>query len=78
MTVEADATVEPDGPQAIGQRRVLIIIGALFDRMAPVLWVIAVLSNITVIHRMIYTYQECKRLEDAQLRSVRSATPINS
>jgi len=29
MTVEADATVEPDGPQAIGQRRVLIIIGAL-------------------------------------------------
>ena len=29
MTVEADAIVEPDGPQAIGQRRVLIIIGAL-------------------------------------------------
>jgi len=29
MTVEADARVEPDGPQAIGQRRVLIIIGAL-------------------------------------------------
>ena len=29
-----------------------------------------VLSNLTVIHRMIYTYQECKRLEDAQLRAV--------
>src|SRR5690348_13169257 len=29
MTVEADATVEPDGPPSIGQRRVLIIIGAL-------------------------------------------------
>src|SRR5579871_6260307 len=54
------------------ERIVLIIIGALFDRMAPVLWVIAVLSNITVIHRMVYTFQECKRLEDAQLRSVRS------
>ena len=52
------------------ERVVLIIIGALFDRMAPVLWVIAVLSNLTVIHRMIYTWQECKRLEDAQLRSV--------
>jgi CDP-diacylglycerol--glycerol-3-phosphate 3-phosphatidyltransferase len=52
------------------ERVVLIIIGALFDRMAPVLWVIAVLSNLTVIHRMIYTYQECKRLEDAQLRAV--------
>src|SRR5271169_540898 len=49
------------------ERVVLIIIGALFDRMAPVLWVIAVLSNLTVIHRMIYTYRETKRLEEAQL-----------
>src|SRR5579871_5422711 len=49
------------------ERVVLIIIGALFNRMAPVLWVIAVLSNLTVIHRMIYTWQETKRLEDAQL-----------
>jgi CDP-diacylglycerol---glycerol-3-phosphate 3-phosphatidyltransferase len=45
------------------ERIVLIIIGALFDRMAPVLWVIAVLSNLTVIHRMIFTFQECKRIE---------------
>lgn len=51
------------------ERIVLLIIGALFDRMAPVLWVIAVLGNITVIHRMIFTYQESKRLEHAQLRS---------
>jgi len=51
------------------ERIVLLIIGALFDRMAPVLWVIAVLGNLTVIHRMIFTYQEAKRLEDAQLRA---------
>jgi CDP-diacylglycerol--glycerol-3-phosphate 3-phosphatidyltransferase len=51
------------------ERVVLLIIGALFDRMAPVLWVIAVLSNITVAHRMIFTYQEAQRLEDAQLRA---------
>ena len=50
------------------ERVVLLIIGALFDRMAPVLWVIAVLSNLTVIHRMIYTFQQAKRLEEAQLR----------
>ena len=50
------------------ERVVLLIIGALFDRMAPVLWVIAVLGNITVIHRMIFTYQEARRLEEAQLR----------
>jgi CDP-diacylglycerol---glycerol-3-phosphate 3-phosphatidyltransferase len=51
------------------ERIVLFIIGALFDRMAPVLWVIAVLGNLTVIHRMIFTYQESKHLEDAQLRT---------
>ena len=51
------------------ERVVLIIIGALFDRMAPVLWVIAILSNITVIHRMIYTWQEAKHFEDAQPRA---------
>src|SRR6202140_4928383 len=56
------------------ERVVLIIIGALFNRMAQVLWVIAVLSNITVIHRMIYTWQETKRLEDAQLRAVPAPT----
>lgn len=56
------------------ERIVLIIIGALFDRMAPVLWVIAVLSNLTVVHRMIYTWQEARRLEDAQLRAVRPET----
>jgi CDP-diacylglycerol--glycerol-3-phosphate 3-phosphatidyltransferase len=53
------------------ERVVLIIIGALFNRMAPVLWVIAIFSNLTVIHRMIYTWQEAKRLEDAQLRAVK-------
>jgi CDP-diacylglycerol--glycerol-3-phosphate 3-phosphatidyltransferase len=43
------------------ERVVLIIIGALFDRMAPVLWLIAVLSNVTVIHRILYTRQEARK-----------------
>ena len=47
------------------ERVVLIIIGALANRMAPVLWVIAVLSNITVVSRMIYTWEETRRLGDA-------------
>lgn len=54
------------------ERIVLLIIGALFDRMAAVLWVIAVLGNLTVVHRMIYTYQEARRLEEAQLRPART------
>src|SRR5512146_2042359 len=40
------------------ERIVLVIIGALFNRMAPVLWVIAVLSLITVVHRIRYTYEQ--------------------
>jgi len=47
------------------ERVVLLIIGALFDRMAAVLWVIAILSNVTVIHRMLYTWQETRKLEAA-------------
>jgi CDP-diacylglycerol--glycerol-3-phosphate 3-phosphatidyltransferase len=42
------------------ERIVLLIIGAVFDRMAPVLWVIATLSNITVVHRIWYTRQICR------------------
>ena len=44
------------------ERIVLIIIGALANRMAPVLWVLAILSNITVISRIIYTWEETKRI----------------
>jgi CDP-diacylglycerol--glycerol-3-phosphate 3-phosphatidyltransferase len=43
------------------ERLVLIIIGALWSRMAPVLWIIAVLSNITVIHRIVYTWQYTRK-----------------
>ena len=43
------------------ERIVLIIIGALTDRMAPVLWIIAVLSNITVVHRCLYTWHQTQK-----------------
>ena len=45
------------------ERIVLLIIGALFNRMAQVLWVIAVLANITVIHRMLHTWRETRRMQ---------------
>ena len=44
------------------ERIVLLIIGALFNRMAAVLWVIAVLSNWTVIQRIVHTWSETQRL----------------
>ena len=42
------------------ERLVLLILGGLFDRMAPALWVIAVVSTLTVIHRITFTWQETK------------------
>ena len=45
------------------ERIVLIILGALFERwgaMAPVLWILAVISTLTVIHRISYTYGKTK------------------
>ena len=47
------------------ERIVLIILGALFNHwgvMAPVLWVLAVMCTITVVHRIQYTYQNTKHM----------------
>jgi len=48
------------------ERIVLFIIGALFDRMAPVLWVIAVVGNITVVHRMWHTWLVTKEMDQKE------------
>ena len=46
------------------ERIVLVILGALCNRwgvMAPALWVLALFSTITVIHRIRYTYTQTER-----------------
>ena len=45
------------------ERIVLLIIGALWNRMPAVLWVMAILSNWTVSQRIWYTWQESRRIE---------------
>ncbi len=42
------------------ERMVLLMLGGLFYRMAPALWVISVVSTLTVIHRIVFTWQETK------------------
>jgi CDP-diacylglycerol--glycerol-3-phosphate 3-phosphatidyltransferase len=42
------------------ERLVLLIMGGVFNRMAQVLWVVAMISTITVIHRVVYTWQELR------------------
>ena len=60
------------------ERIVLIIIGALSNRMAPVLWVLAVLSNITVIHRIIHTWRETRELDVAERQTPREPVPAEA
>jgi CDP-diacylglycerol--glycerol-3-phosphate 3-phosphatidyltransferase len=43
------------------ERIVLLVVGALTNRMVPVLWIIAVLSNVTAVQRVVYTYVELKK-----------------
>src|SRR5256885_7466582 len=42
------------------QRPGAVVIGGVFNRMGPVLWVIAVVSTLTVIHRIYFTWQETR------------------
>src|SRR5438445_8485144 len=55
------------------ERLVLVIIGALFNVMAPVLWVIAVLSTLTVIHRIQYTWARTRLMESNPAGTGRAA-----
>ncbi len=60
------------------ERIVCVIIGALFNKwgvMAAALWVLAVMSTITVIHRIRYTYLETERLKVLAAQSETHAEP---
>ncbi|HEY6549005.1 MAG TPA: CDP-alcohol phosphatidyltransferase family protein [Vicinamibacteria bacterium] len=43
------------------ERIVLIVVGALTNHMVAVLWVIAVLGNLTALQRVVYTLRELRR-----------------
>jgi CDP-diacylglycerol--glycerol-3-phosphate 3-phosphatidyltransferase len=45
--------------------------------MAPVLWVLAVLSTITIIHRITYTYQQT-RIIDLKAAEAAAAQQANA
>jgi CDP-diacylglycerol---glycerol-3-phosphate 3-phosphatidyltransferase len=59
------------------ERLVLLIIGALSNRMAPVLWIMALFSNLTVIHRIAYTWKQASNIEQpAQWRRISTKTSL--
>ncbi|MBI3932667.1 MAG: CDP-alcohol phosphatidyltransferase family protein [Acidobacteria bacterium] len=43
------------------ERIVLVILGAVTNHMVAALWIIAVLSNVAAVQRIVYTYVELKR-----------------
>jgi len=43
------------------ERIVLLILGGLTNRMVAALWIIAALSNVTALQRVVYTYVELKK-----------------
>jgi CDP-diacylglycerol---glycerol-3-phosphate 3-phosphatidyltransferase len=45
------------------ERLVLMILGGLLNRMQPALWILAVGPNVTVIHRIVRTWNETKSSE---------------
>ena len=51
----------PVGLMERPERVVLIIVGAMLNRMVAVLWIVAVLANVTAIQRIVYTYVELRR-----------------
>lgn len=42
------------------ERIVLLAVGALFDLMIPILWILAVFTHVTVIQRIHYTWKQLK------------------
>jgi CDP-diacylglycerol--glycerol-3-phosphate 3-phosphatidyltransferase len=67
MTSYARARAESLIPQCtVGllerpERIVLLIVGAVTNRMTAVLWVIAIFANLTAVQRVVYTYLQLKR-----------------
>ena len=55
------------------ERLVLMILGALTNRMAFVLWILAIGPNITVIHRIVRTWQQTKVETRPPVSSLRSS-----
>jgi hypothetical protein len=47
------------------ERLTLMILGALANRMSPVLWILAIGPNITVIHRIVHTWMQTEGVKRA-------------
>ena len=58
------------------ERMICLIAGALFDVLEPALWVLAVLANITAVHRILFTRRMTVEKVPVAPRRRRNASPI--
>ena len=57
------------------ERLVLMILGALLNRMPLVLWILAIGPNITVIHRIVHTWRQLRERDAAADRHPGNGVP---
>jgi len=57
------------------ERLVLMIVGALTNRMSPVLWILAIGPNITVIHRIVHTWLQTEGVERTAAKEAAKDAP---
>jgi len=60
------------------ERLVLLIIGTLFNKMAPVLWIMSVMSNLTVAHRIFQTWDQTSKVTSPQDPATFSASEVST
>ncbi len=60
------------------ERVILIAAGAVFDWMVPVLWILTVLTHVTVIQRILYTRQKLRTAAPASGPPPRASEPTLS
>jgi CDP-diacylglycerol--glycerol-3-phosphate 3-phosphatidyltransferase len=57
------------------ERLVLMILGGLANRMALVLWILAIGTNVTVIHRILRTWKQTRAAEANLTSAARPSRP---
>jgi CDP-diacylglycerol--glycerol-3-phosphate 3-phosphatidyltransferase len=60
------------------ERLVLMILGALTNRMDVVLWILAIGPNITVIHRILHTWKQTKGVDSSVASTNQSSGQLQS
>jgi CDP-diacylglycerol---glycerol-3-phosphate 3-phosphatidyltransferase len=60
------------------ERLVVMIVGALANRMSPVLWILAIGPNITVIHRIVHTWMQTEGVKRTAARSAGNPRAVSA